>query len=372
MRAASAGIQQARMRPNPELGLEAENIAGSGPFNGLDAGEYTLSIRQRLERGGKRGARKALARSDLQIARHQKDRTRLANILATQNAYTEALAAQAAYENALAREAIAEELEAAVRKRVESARDPEATLHRAVLQALEATSETDLSRRAFDLAKRQLSGLWGEPSANFQLDQKAFTDISDSEDGATTESDEFSPDLAVARAGVVRAEAATRLEQARARQDPTVSVGVRHFQEDDEVAGLISFSMPIALFDTNRGNIKRAYAERRQAEWKAAEAERAFARKRLTLQETLAAAHAEASSVTARLIPAAEKALRAAREGYEAGAFSYLDVADAARVFRDLKAREIGAFKKFHITRAERDRLLARYREPFPGEEAQQ
>lgn len=42
--AARALIDQARLRPNPELAFEAENIAGSGAFSGLQATEYTLSL----------------------------------------------------------------------------------------------------------------------------------------------------------------------------------------------------------------------------------------------------------------------------------------------------------------------------------------
>ena len=55
--AAQALVGQARLRPNPEISLEVENIAGSGAFSGLSATEYTLAVGQRLELGGKRGTR---------------------------------------------------------------------------------------------------------------------------------------------------------------------------------------------------------------------------------------------------------------------------------------------------------------------------
>lgn len=364
--AASAGIRQARVRPNPELGLEAENIAGSGSLNGLDAGEYTLSISQRFERGGKRGARAALARSDLQLARFGKERTRLDLIFATQAAYIAAYSAQETHENAVAAETLAKALEAAVRQRVERGRDPVANLHRAALQTLEASAERDQSLRALELAKQQLSSLWGEPSTGFRLESAGFSELPGVETAGVP------PDLALARGSVERAGAAAKLEHARASQDPTVSIGVRHFQEDDEVAGLISFSMPLAFFNNNRGSIERAYARRRQAEWDAAEVQRVFDGKRLTLREVFAAAQADVSSVEAKLIPAAETSLSTAREGFESGAFSYLGVLDAERVLRVLKARKIAAFKKLHMTRAELDHLLARYHEPFPGEESHQ
>ena len=61
--AAQALVGQARLRPNPEISLEVENIAGSGAFSGLSATEYTLAVGQRLELGGKRGTRVEAARA---------------------------------------------------------------------------------------------------------------------------------------------------------------------------------------------------------------------------------------------------------------------------------------------------------------------
>ena len=50
--AARAAITQARLRPNPELSFEAENVAGTGAFSGLQSSEYTLGFAQQIELGG--------------------------------------------------------------------------------------------------------------------------------------------------------------------------------------------------------------------------------------------------------------------------------------------------------------------------------
>ncbi|MGH8222615.1 MAG: TolC family protein, partial [Woeseiaceae bacterium] len=59
--------QQAAVRPNPELGLELENFAGSGALSGTEALESTLALSQLIELGGKRDARRALADSEYEI-----------------------------------------------------------------------------------------------------------------------------------------------------------------------------------------------------------------------------------------------------------------------------------------------------------------
>src|SRR5690606_28759934 len=53
----SAAARQAGRKPNPVIGLEAENFAGTGPVGLLDQSETTLSYEQRIERGGDREAR---------------------------------------------------------------------------------------------------------------------------------------------------------------------------------------------------------------------------------------------------------------------------------------------------------------------------
>ena len=74
LEAAEARVRQARVRPNPELGLEAENAFGTGPFQGYDNAETTLSLSQDLERGRRVGpggsAEKAGRYRDQRAARH--------------------------------------------------------------------------------------------------------------------------------------------------------------------------------------------------------------------------------------------------------------------------------------------------------------
>ena len=41
IRAAEAGRAVAGLRPNPQITVEAENVAGSGPYRGLDGAETT-------------------------------------------------------------------------------------------------------------------------------------------------------------------------------------------------------------------------------------------------------------------------------------------------------------------------------------------
>jgi cobalt-zinc-cadmium efflux system outer membrane protein len=46
-------VLQSELRPNPELGVVLENVAGTGPFSGVDGAEATISLAWVLERGNR-------------------------------------------------------------------------------------------------------------------------------------------------------------------------------------------------------------------------------------------------------------------------------------------------------------------------------
>ena len=65
VRAAEGRLCQAGARANPELSVEVENFLGTGDFAGVRGVETTVAVNQRLDLGGRRGARSAVARAEL-------------------------------------------------------------------------------------------------------------------------------------------------------------------------------------------------------------------------------------------------------------------------------------------------------------------
>uniref|UniRef100_UPI0030F3C407 TolC family protein n=1 Tax=Phenylobacterium sp. TaxID=1871053 RepID=UPI0030F3C407 len=124
MQAAQAGIRQAGVRPNPSLGADLENFAGSGDIGLADRSEATLFYEQTWERGGKREARVDVARAELAVARSRASVRALDLLAEVQAAWIEALAAEAAIAVAEERLAVARRLEGEVERRVRAARDP--------------------------------------------------------------------------------------------------------------------------------------------------------------------------------------------------------------------------------------------------------
>jgi cobalt-zinc-cadmium efflux system outer membrane protein len=64
--AARGGLSQAGYRLNPELTIEVENFAGSGPYRGTGSTETTVSLK-RLDLGGRRSTRISNAQARLAV-----------------------------------------------------------------------------------------------------------------------------------------------------------------------------------------------------------------------------------------------------------------------------------------------------------------
>ena len=358
-RAAAGALAQASVRPNPTAQFEAENFAGSDPFNGLGGGEYSYSFGQRIERGGKRAARISIADAEGDLARIDQVRTELDVITEVRSVYVEAMAATAQFAVAQEQEEIGRALVDAVNRRVASARDPEAALLRVKARAAELDANRDLARQAMELSRRRLASYWSGNGDAFTVDTAPLfaepEEIHVFEAGIAE-----SPDAALLAANEARAGAALRLEQANAKQDPTISLGVRHLAGDDAVAGILSFSMPIALFDTNRGAIARARAERNRAEWQKRGGLMRLERELATVSGRHLAASAEARAIRDNIIPQAEAALASARRGFQRGGFTYLDVIEAQRALADLRLREIATLARLRQAEIALDRLTGR------------
>lgn len=352
--AAVASARQAGALPNPTLDLELENAPGSGRFADFEQNELTLGLRQRIELGGKRTSRRAMAEAGREGAVLDQVRARLNVVFEAKSAYFEACAATLALEAADARLAAAKDVEAMAVRRVRAARDPVTARLRAEIQTAEAGTAREQALHDLHNAKRTLAVLWGDTSEDFAIDTKVLTEAPAERKNVNAAS---APDVAAREIAARRAAAAVELERANGSTDVTLGAGVRRFEEGGDLAGVFSISVPLAIFDGNEGNIARAAAEARAAELDVADARRRHEISLVKFEENAARSRAELETIRKDLLPRARQALAAARHGYDAGAFAYHEVAEARRIFDDAVAREIAALRELHIAHAALDRL---------------
>lgn len=352
---ADANIRQSGTRPNPSLGLDIENFGGTGPVRGLDDTETTLSYQQRIELGGKRDARIGLAQREREAVAARAVIAQLNLFESVQLAYGDALAAQAAIAVAQERLKVAKSLETEVGRRVASARDPEFAGTRVTVQVADAQLAFDQAKLESKAALARLASFWGGTDAIALEGAQFYVTRLPSGDG-------FAADIAVLEAERTAAAARVDVERSKSVTDPTLSLGVRHFSRNDDVAIIIGGSIPLTIFDDNGGNIDRAAAEERASSHDLAAYRIQRDREIARLRSQLAIAASEARTLTTEIIPAAERAVNSVREGFSRGAFAYLDVTDAQNVLSGARARHIAVLHRFHADKAALERLLGTHR----------
>jgi len=317
--------QQAGLRPNPEISLDVENVAGTGVFRGLQATETTLAIGQRLELGGKRRARVEAARAETTVAAIRAEIARADLTLSVRQRFVDAVAARQRLrlaEQALER---SRELARIARVLVDVGRDPPLRGLRAEANLGEAEAELAERRAEDENARRSLAALWGDPMPSATVDEASLSV------GANAPRVEPLSVLAIrlADAELNAAEASIDRERSLRTPDLTLSAGVRRNEEANAqgfVAGA-SFSLPFG--NRNQGAIAAARASARAAEAQRSllvvEAGRAIA----SARATLAAAEERVETLESRTVPQAEEALRLADIGYRAGRFNLIELLDA-------------------------------------------
>ncbi|MBJ7409036.1 MAG: TolC family protein [Phenylobacterium sp.] len=354
--AAQASVRQAGVKPNPSLGFELENFAGSGTYSVLDRTEATLSYQQTLERGGKREARIGLARAGAEVTRRRRDVRRLDLLRDVQVAYAEALAAEADLLIAEARLVAAQSAQTDVDRRVRAARDPLFAGSRAEAATAQAEIERDQARAAARNAREVVARYWGG-AADFALNLETFFGaVPPSGDRAVAVAD-----LALLEAEREVASSNVRLEQSRAVTDPTLRAGLRYFGDGNDVALVVGGTLPLRLHDNNKGAIDRAISERSAAEADIT-AERVLREREIArLMARMAASATESERLRAEVIPVAIRAVEQVRDGFNRGGFQYMNVADAERALADARARRVAVLRQFHLDQAALDRLTGRH-----------
>lgn len=364
LNAAEAGVRQASVRPNPVVGVEVEDLTGTGSYSLVDRAQATVYYQQSHERGGKRAARAALARSDIAQVRLRDDVRVLDLLHDVELAWIEAVAAEAEVRLAADRLKLAERAQAEVSRRVLAARDPLFAGARADAQVAEARIALEETQARAANARRALAAFWG--GAEVEVDPATLEDVAVADQVAGPPS---ATDLALLEAQRSVAAAKVRVEESKSIQDPTWRAGLRYLNDGGDVAAIVGGSIPLGRYDTNRGAIDQARAAQTAADLDLIGAKAVFERKIAAVQASLAQKAGEARRIETEIVPANARTVDLVRDGFNRGGFSYLDVIEAQKALIDARARRLAVLKSFQIDRAQLDRLTGAYASLLPASE---
>jgi cobalt-zinc-cadmium efflux system outer membrane protein len=140
------------------------------------------------------------------------------------------------------------------------------------------------------------------------------------------------PDLRAAVLGITAANSQYALAKANGKQDPTVSANYSHV--NGITAATWAFSIPLAIFDRNQGNIAQTHIAIRQAE----ELQKAASGQVLTdvkdAYEGLQESAKIAQLLQSKYVDIAQRSRDISEYAYRRGAVALLDFLDAERTYR--------------------------------------
>jgi cobalt-zinc-cadmium efflux system outer membrane protein len=359
VRARDAELLQSGVLPKPEIALEVEDFAGSGERRVFRGSQTTLSVAQLFELGGKRAKRMRVASLERDLAAWDYEATRLAILTETTKTFVLTLALQERLVLAAEVERLVGESLEKVRATVREGATSPAEASRAGVAAELAAIERAKLEHTLDASRVALAASWGSRSAAFDRlagDLRALPVPPPFETLAEALAE--NPDVARWSAELAQREAVLARERAQRTPDVTVGVGPRYYADGSSAALVAGFSVPLPLFDRNRGGILQAEYRVKRAASEQAAAQVAVRAQLSSAYGTLGAARAEIESLRARALPAAEEAFAGAMQGYETGRFRYLEVLDAQRTLFELRANEIDALASYHAAVADVERLI--------------
>lgn len=357
-RAAEARQLQAGLRPNPELDVEIESLAGRGEMSGFDGAETTVSLGQLIELRGKRAKRVRVASLETELAGWDFESQRLDTLQEVTQAFVRVLAAQERLGLAEQLSDLSSEAQSAVAQRVEAGKDSAVENLRAGVVLSRSRIELHKATRALATARQNLAAAWGARAASFdEVAGDFYAVASASVIPDTNDMMSANPDLARWAVEQRRRDAALDLERAKATSDVTIAAGVQRFEETDDSAFVIGLALPIPLFDRNQGGIEEARANLAKARKQRQAIEVEIVAMVSEAVNELAAAYEEVQILQADVLPKAQQAFEAARQGYREGKFDYLYVLDTQRTFFETKVQYIDAVEACHLARADVERL---------------
>lgn len=352
---ASAGaLMQAGARPNPEVSFLQEGFRRAERTS-------TALINQTIELGGKRSARLDVASYGREAANASLDEQGAvvrADVIA---AFYGLLAAQRQLQVTEESAAIAARSADLAGRRAQAGKVSPVEATKAQVAAAGVQIEVVTARGRVEVAREKLNAVMGEARGDRLAvlgDLEAVPPVEPLP--ALTAQLDDAPLARIARAEMLRSNAAVSLERARRIPDVTISAGVKRVTTGGvpDNQAVVGVSIPIPLFNTNKGALLEATHKAERAN---ADLDRERTRLRLELTQAYAnfeAAAQEAQRLKADILPAARLALDAMSRGYELGKFSFLDVLDAQRTLFQGQSQYVRALAGAHTARADIGRLV--------------
>ncbi len=357
IKAQSGRQYQAKLAASPELNLVIEDAFGSGEFKNADRAQATLSIGWVLE-GDIRQGFIDVSNAGMYSLNTEAKTKRLDAAAETARLYLSCLANQARMRNALETLELAKQTVAAVKKRVNAGRAPEAELARANAEFFRRQLEREKIVTELRSAIRLLAAQWGVTQPDFnEVDGDIFNLPAIKSFDTLIAQLEQSPAFMRLLSEKRLKQAQLSLATSQSAPEWRVNLGVRHFEATSDQALLAGISIPFGERSKNVGRISEARENLSQIEAKKSALKVRYETTLFVLSEQLQYSLQRLNIYRSQIIPQLEKALKETRRAYELGRYSYFEWRSVQSDLLDARSALVEASINVHLKVIEIERL---------------
>jgi len=332
VQAVGANEITAALRPNPTANFLAEQFGGGN----VAVTQYTFSVGQPIELGGKRQRRIESAKATTRVTGYELTDLKRQVVFQVKKSFTDILVAREAVALAEQNLAALDELGRVHRLRAEKGDISGLELLRIEVERFAFERDTTDARQALGAAKIAFRTAVGQErvAEEFEVEGNlSVPDITKSKSELYRMALDARPDLQAAQAARDKARADINLAKANAWWDVTPQIEYQRIGPDNTIG--FGFALPIKLFDRNQGEIARTQAEAKRAE---AAREALLSQALAEVETALATVKAEQAKVTLlrdTYLPKIRQARETIEFAYRRGGVSLLDFLDAQRTYRE-------------------------------------
>lgn len=361
---ARGGITTARAYPNPELEFLTGGVRARVP--GISSGQGTsISVGQPIDLPNHRAPRIRAAEAGLEGSRYAMQEARLLLRADVKQAFYTVLRRRAEYELALDNQKLLEQIKNRIELRVKVGEGARFELVRSEAELSSAINQTNSAKLRVTQALAQLRILIGAPlptDVDVTGEVQPVT-LAEDLDPLRQQVLKRYPAVQQAQADIRRAEARLEAERALRVPRPTLFAGVD--RDPEQQRNIFGLAIPIPLWDQRQGPIGESVA---QFQFATSQAERV----RIELLGDLEVNYNRFNVATQQiaafeggLLRQAENALRVAEAAFRFGERGFIEVLDAQRVLRTIRADFLNARFEKQAAAIEIDRLIAK---DLPGD----
>ena len=356
--AARHAVVSAGAFPNPELEYLSGTQRARGP-GGNPGNARSVALTQPLDLPWRRSARIAAAEAGLTATGAAVRAFEADTIARLRLQYFDVLRREAELKNAREDMAVMESVRSRIALRVETGEAPRFELIKADAEMLNAQKTAQAAGFRVEQARSALrQAVGGGLPAEFAL-RGQLRDVPELPplEGLRRQLQETSPDLARARAEMVRAQHQLVLE--RRQRWPNLALKASVDEDPDVRSSKFGLVVSVPLWDRRSGPVGEAAAQLTRARYELEAQEFSLGQQLEVAVQQYEIAGAQVSALESGIVRQAESALKIAEAAYRFGERGFLEVLDAQRVYRAARAELIAARYELAAAWVEIERLRA-------------